>query len=151
MRVTNGVCWLSTGRYQTQHPRQVLGPAVQGRHGPDSQRLLQRTEQLTLYSNKRARGQQFSTAAQKSESETRKILVMARTMKDFQGSPREDEESPSLRTNICWESLDSSDPALEQEVRLDNLRSLPALLLFACNRNMTTEHVSSSPRAHKPP
>lgn len=123
VRVTKW-CLLAQHRYQTQHPRQVLGPAVQGRHGPDSQRLLQRTEQLTLYSNKRARGQQFSTAAQKSESETRKILVMARTMKDFQGSPREDEESPSLRTNICWESLDSSDPALEQEVRLDNLRSL---------------------------
>lgn len=69
----------------------------------DSQRQLQRTEQLTLYSNKRARGQQFSTAAQKSKSETRKILVRARTMTDFLGSPRDDEESPSLEAfNNCF-------------------------------------------------
>lgn len=69
----------------------------------DSQRQLQGTEQLTLYSNKRARGQQFSTAAQKSKSETRKILVMARTMSDFLGSPRDDEESPSLEAfNNCF-------------------------------------------------
>lgn len=91
---------------------QVSDTALQGSFGRcsprktrtrDSQRQLQGTEQLTLYSNKRARGQQFSSAAQKSKSETRKILVMVRTMTDFLGSPRDDEESPSLEAfNNCF-------------------------------------------------
>lgn len=66
-----------------------VGPCSSRKTQPrDSQRQLQRTEQLTLYRNKRARGQQFSTAAQKSKSETRKILVMALTFKDHPGRMR---------------------------------------------------------------
>lgn len=81
-----------------------FGPCSSRKTRPrDSQRQLQRTEQLTLYSNKRARGQQFSTAGQKSKSETRKISVMARTMTDFQELPRDNEESPSLEAfNNCF-------------------------------------------------
>lgn len=63
----NGVCWLSTRRYQTPDTalQASFGLCSLRKTRPrDSQKQLQRIEQLALYSNKRARGQQFSTAAQ---------------------------------------------------------------------------------------
>lgn len=91
------VCQASTGGYHTELCSQVLGPAAQERHGPDIPKFCRRGWNSSLCTVTKGQGvSNVQLQPKKSESDTRKILVMIRTMKGLKGSPREDRESPSL-------------------------------------------------------
>lgn len=91
------MCQPSTGGYQTEVCREVLGPAGQERHGPDIPKFCCRGWNSSLCTGTKGQGvSDVQLQPKKSESKTRKISVTIRTMKGFKGSPREDGENPSL-------------------------------------------------------
>lgn len=101
-----------TGRCWMGHCRQIWGLAAQERFSPEIPAVCC-CRGLSSSLCTVTKGQEVSDCQlrlKRSQSESRKILVMVRTMKDSNGSPREDGESPSLeafnncvgQTKVCF-------------------------------------------------